>query len=39
MWDNRAVLHRGRRFDFAERREMRRATTEDRALNSMENAA
>jgi alpha-ketoglutarate-dependent 2,4-dichlorophenoxyacetate dioxygenase len=29
MWDNRAVLHRGRRFDFVERREMRRATTED----------
>lgn len=29
MWDNRATLHRGRRFDFAERREMRRATTED----------
>jgi alpha-ketoglutarate-dependent 2,4-dichlorophenoxyacetate dioxygenase len=29
MWDNRAVVHRGRRFDFAERREMRRATTED----------
>jgi alpha-ketoglutarate-dependent 2,4-dichlorophenoxyacetate dioxygenase len=29
MWDNRAVLHRGRRFDLGERREMRRATTED----------
>ena len=29
MWDNRAVIHRGRRFDLAERREMRRATTED----------
>lgn len=29
MWDNRCVLHRGRRFDFAERREMRRATTAD----------
>ncbi len=29
MWDNRAVLHRGRRFDFSERREMRRATTAD----------
>jgi alpha-ketoglutarate-dependent 2,4-dichlorophenoxyacetate dioxygenase len=29
MWDNRAVLHRGRRWDLAERREMRRATTED----------
>jgi alpha-ketoglutarate-dependent 2,4-dichlorophenoxyacetate dioxygenase len=29
MWDNRAVLHRGRRFDLSERREMRRSTTED----------
>jgi len=29
MWDNRAVVHRGRRFDLSERREMRRATTED----------
>jgi alpha-ketoglutarate-dependent 2,4-dichlorophenoxyacetate dioxygenase len=31
MWDNRALLHRGRRFDFAERRELRRATVEDAA--------
>ena len=31
MWDNRAVLHRGRRFDLNERREMRRSTTEDEA--------
>jgi alpha-ketoglutarate-dependent 2,4-dichlorophenoxyacetate dioxygenase len=38
MWDNRAVLHRGRRFDFAERREMRRATTEDRE-HAIEDAA
>lgn len=30
MWDNRAVLHRGRRYDFSERRELRRTTTEDR---------
>ena len=29
MWDNRAVLHRGRHFDLSQRREMRRATTED----------
>ena len=29
MWDNRAVLHRGRRFDLSERRDMRRSTTED----------
>lgn len=29
MWDNRAVLHRGRWFDLDERREMRRAGTTD----------
>jgi alpha-ketoglutarate-dependent 2,4-dichlorophenoxyacetate dioxygenase len=29
MWDNRAVLHRGRRYDLAERRELRRSTVED----------
>ena len=29
IWDNRATLHRGRRFDFSERRELRRTTTED----------
>lgn len=29
MWDNTATLHRGRAFDFAERRELRRATTEE----------
>ena len=29
MWDNRAVLHRGRRFDMTERREMRRVATVD----------
>jgi alpha-ketoglutarate-dependent 2,4-dichlorophenoxyacetate dioxygenase len=29
MWDNTATAHRGRWFDFAERREMRRATTEE----------
>lgn len=29
IWDNRAVLHRGRRYDLAERRELRRTTTED----------
>jgi alpha-ketoglutarate-dependent 2,4-dichlorophenoxyacetate dioxygenase len=27
MWDNRAVLHRGRLFDYSERRELQRATT------------
>lgn len=29
MWDNRSVLHRGRRFDLAEKREMRRVSTVD----------
>ena len=31
MWDNRCTLHRGRRFDLSQRRELRRTTTEDRA--------
>jgi alpha-ketoglutarate-dependent 2,4-dichlorophenoxyacetate dioxygenase len=31
MADNRAVVHRGRRFDHAERREMRRVETTDDA--------
>jgi len=29
MWDNRSTLHRGRYYDFSERRELRRTTTED----------
>ena len=29
IWDNRAVLHRGRRYDLSERRELRRSTVED----------
>ncbi len=29
MWDNRATLHRGRRFDLHERRELRRTTVND----------
>jgi alpha-ketoglutarate-dependent 2,4-dichlorophenoxyacetate dioxygenase len=29
IWDNRATLHRGRRFDIAERRELRRTTLND----------
>jgi len=29
MWDNRAVLHRGRRYDLGQRRDMRRSTVED----------
>jgi alpha-ketoglutarate-dependent 2,4-dichlorophenoxyacetate dioxygenase len=26
MWDNRSTLHRGRRWDLSERRELRRTT-------------
>jgi alpha-ketoglutarate-dependent 2,4-dichlorophenoxyacetate dioxygenase len=26
IWDNRSTLHRGRRYDLAERRELRRTT-------------
>jgi alpha-ketoglutarate-dependent 2,4-dichlorophenoxyacetate dioxygenase len=29
MWDNTATIHRGRWYDFSERRELRRATTEE----------
>ena len=29
IWDNRAVLHRGRRYDLSQRRELRRSTVED----------
>jgi alpha-ketoglutarate-dependent 2,4-dichlorophenoxyacetate dioxygenase len=29
MWDNTATVHRGRYFDYAQRRELRRATTEE----------
>jgi alpha-ketoglutarate-dependent 2,4-dichlorophenoxyacetate dioxygenase len=29
MWDNTATLHRGRYFDLSDRREMRRATTQE----------
>jgi alpha-ketoglutarate-dependent 2,4-dichlorophenoxyacetate dioxygenase len=29
MWDNTATIHRGRWYDFGERRELRRATTEE----------
>jgi len=29
IWDNRAVLHRGRRWDMSEPRELRRTTTTD----------
>jgi alpha-ketoglutarate-dependent 2,4-dichlorophenoxyacetate dioxygenase len=33
MWDNRAVLHRGRRYDLAQRRDMRRSTVEDECID------
>jgi alpha-ketoglutarate-dependent 2,4-dichlorophenoxyacetate dioxygenase len=29
IWDNRATLHRGRRWDMDEPRELRRTTTSD----------
>ncbi len=29
IWDNRATLHRGRRYDITQRRELRRTTTND----------
>jgi alpha-ketoglutarate-dependent 2,4-dichlorophenoxyacetate dioxygenase len=29
MWDNRCVVHRGRRYNLGERRELRRVSTED----------
>jgi alpha-ketoglutarate-dependent 2,4-dichlorophenoxyacetate dioxygenase len=29
IWDNRATLHRGRRWDMDELRELRRTTTSD----------
>lgn len=32
MWDNRCTLHRGRPFDLGAKRELRRVTTEDVAL-------
>ncbi|MBN9476262.1 MAG: 2,4-dichlorophenoxyacetate dioxygenase [Bordetella sp. SCN 67-23] len=39
MWDNTATLHRGRRFDLAQRRELRRATTEEVRLSAEARAA
>lgn len=36
MWDNRITLHRGRRFDINERREMRRTTINDTAEAMLE---
>lgn len=31
MWDNRSTLHRGKRYDLGERRDLRRTTTLERA--------
>ena len=31
MWDNRCTLHRGRRYDLSQRRDLRRTTTEARS--------
>jgi alpha-ketoglutarate-dependent 2,4-dichlorophenoxyacetate dioxygenase len=39
MWDNRAVLHRGRRYDLAQPRDMRRSTVEDAVPDSISQAA
>ncbi len=33
MWDNTATVHRGRYYDFGQRRELRRATTEEVTLS------
>lgn len=38
IWDNRATLHRGRRFDIAERRELRRTTFNDAPQAALETA-
>ena len=34
MWDNTATLHRGRHFDVTQRRELRRATTEEVTMSA-----
>ena len=36
MWDNRCTLHRGRRYDLEQKRELRRSTTGDRPFDSEE---
>lgn len=33
MWDNRATLHRGRRYDLSQRRDLRRTTCEEARVN------
>ena len=34
MWDNRCTLHRGRRYDLSQRRDLRRTTTEERVTRA-----
>lgn len=36
MWDNRCTLHRGRRYDLSQRRDLRRTTTEERGARAAE---
>jgi alpha-ketoglutarate-dependent 2,4-dichlorophenoxyacetate dioxygenase len=38
IWDNRCTMHRGRRFDETQRRDLRRVTTQDTA-STLEQAA
>lgn len=39
MWDNRTTLHRGRRYDLEQRRDLRRTTTIDAATGSVSTKA
>jgi alpha-ketoglutarate-dependent 2,4-dichlorophenoxyacetate dioxygenase len=39
IWDNRCTLHRGRSYDYGERRELRRTTTEDHASTAIARVA
>ena len=34
IWDNTATVHRGRYYDFSQRRELRRATTEEVTISA-----
>lgn len=36
MWDNRCALHRGRRYDLSQRRDLRRTTTEERTARAVQ---
>jgi alpha-ketoglutarate-dependent 2,4-dichlorophenoxyacetate dioxygenase len=39
IWDNRCTLHRGKRYDLSQRRELRRSTVEDTASIAISAAA